>query len=208
MGEGRVDSSTRQHLKEGGVEASRGECRLFGLRVVRQNERRPHWLRLLATENSKTKTRLWAAKDVEKFVQKAVLRIRIRDPVPFWPLDPGSGLGFFRIPDPKTIFLRAYWQFLGKKFCNSLKIDPNYFLQHFKNKIIFNIVKFVATKKGMTTIFFTPLFCWGFWIRIRDSGSRMGKKSGSEIRDSIPDPQHLWVPQCSIDRWPWWFITM
>ncbi len=36
-----------------------------------------------------------------------VLRIRIRDPVPFWPLDPGSGIGFFRIPDPKPIFLRA-----------------------------------------------------------------------------------------------------
>ncbi len=38
----------------------------------------------------------------------------IRDPVPFWPLDPGSGIGFFRIPDlgsripdPKAIFLRA-----------------------------------------------------------------------------------------------------
>jgi hypothetical protein len=25
-----------------------------------------------------------------------VLRIRTRDPVPFWPLDPGSGIGFFR----------------------------------------------------------------------------------------------------------------
>jgi hypothetical protein len=36
-----------------------------------------------------------------------VLRIRIRDPVPFRPLDPGSGIGFFRIPDPKQIFLRA-----------------------------------------------------------------------------------------------------
>ncbi len=29
----------------------------------------------------------------------AVLRIRIRDPVPFWPLDPGSGMGLFRISD-------------------------------------------------------------------------------------------------------------
>ena len=28
-------------------------------------------------------------------------------------LTPGSGIGFFRIPDPKSIFLRAYWQFLG-----------------------------------------------------------------------------------------------
>jgi hypothetical protein len=38
----------------------------------------------------------------------------IRDPVPFWPLDPGSGIGFFRIPDPgsripdpKLILLRV-----------------------------------------------------------------------------------------------------
>ncbi len=30
----------------------------------------------------------------------AVLRIRIRDPVPFWPLNPRSGMVFFRIPDP------------------------------------------------------------------------------------------------------------
>ncbi len=29
----------------------------------------------------------------------------------FWPLDPGSGKGFFRIPDPKPIFLRAWGQF-------------------------------------------------------------------------------------------------
>ncbi len=29
------------------------------------------------------------------------------DPVLFWPLDPGSGIGFFRISDPKPIFLRA-----------------------------------------------------------------------------------------------------
>jgi hypothetical protein len=37
-----------------------------------------------------------------------VLRIRIRDPVPFLPLDPGSGIGFFRIPDPKPIYLSAW----------------------------------------------------------------------------------------------------
>jgi hypothetical protein len=39
--------------------------------------------------------------------------VRIRDPVPFWPLDPGSRIGFFRIPDPKPIFLRVYWHFFG-----------------------------------------------------------------------------------------------
>jgi hypothetical protein len=36
----------------------------------------------------------------------------VADPDPgsgaFLPLDPGSGMGFFRIPDPKPIFLRAW----------------------------------------------------------------------------------------------------
>ncbi len=30
--------------------------------------------------------------------KKSMLRIRFREPVPFWPLYPGSGIGFF--PDP------------------------------------------------------------------------------------------------------------
>ncbi len=57
----------------------------------------------------------------------AVLRFRIQDPVYFWPLDLESGIGFFRIPDPKPIFLRAYWQFLGKKFNNSWKLPQTIF---------------------------------------------------------------------------------
>jgi hypothetical protein len=42
--------------------------------------------------------------EMEKYTGKfyPVLQIRIRDPVPFDPLDPGP-----RIPDPKPIFLRA-----------------------------------------------------------------------------------------------------
>ncbi len=39
----------------------------------------------------------------QKWPAKAVLRIRIRDPVLFWPLDPGSGIGFFRISDPGSL---------------------------------------------------------------------------------------------------------
>jgi hypothetical protein len=82
--------------------------------------------------------------------------------VPCGPLDPGSGIGFFRIPDPgsKTHIESVIDNFLGKKFYSFLKIGPTYFLQHFKNKIIFNFVKFVATKNGMTTNFsnsFPPL---------------------------------------------------
>jgi hypothetical protein len=67
---------------------------------------------------------------------------------------PGSGIGFFRILDlgsqiPTPYFLELSDKFLGKKFYNSLKAGPNFFLQHIKNKIIFNFVKFVATKKGL-----------------------------------------------------------
>jgi hypothetical protein len=64
---------------------------------------------------------------------------------------------------------------------NSLKIGPHFFLQHFKTKIIYNFVKYVATQKGMTTNFFSPLSfvaALGSWIRdpgwvkirIRDPG--------------------------------------
>jgi hypothetical protein len=70
---------------------------------------------------------------------------------------------------------------LGEKFYNFLKIGPNFFLLYFKNKIIYNFVKFVATKKGLTKNFFSPLslvavFGSGIpdpgWvkIRIRDPG--------------------------------------
>ncbi len=105
----------------------------------------------------------------------AVLRIRIRDPVPFWPLDPdpGSGIGFFpdlgsRIPTP--YFLELSDKFLGKKFYNSLKNRPNFFLQHLKNKIIFNFVKFVATKKRFDNNFFSPLS----FVAVFGSGIRNG----------------------------------
>ena len=68
----------------------------------------------------------------------SVLRIRIRDPVPFWPLDPGSGIGFFRIPDlgsriPNPYFWELIDNFLGKKFYNSLKICPNCFSSAHQN---------------------------------------------------------------------------
>jgi hypothetical protein len=65
---------------------------------------------------------------------------------------------------------------LGKKFYNSLKTGTNFFLQHLKNKIIFNFVKFVATKKGLTKKKFSPLsFVAVFGSGIRDPGSGMGK---------------------------------
>jgi hypothetical protein len=69
-------------------------------------------------------------------------------------LTPGSGIrnGFFpdpgsRISDPGSRMPRPYFEelfdnFFGKKFYNSLKIGPNFFLYHFKTKIIYNFVKF------------------------------------------------------------------
>jgi len=57
----------------------------------------------------------------------AVLRIRIRDPVPFLPLDPGSGMGKksgsgFRIQNeqPVSYFRELRNHFFGLKYLNSL----------------------------------------------------------------------------------------
>ncbi len=133
-----------------------------------------------------------------------MLRIRIRDPVPFWPQVPGSGIrnGFFsgsRIPNLYVWELSD--NFLGKKFNNSWKTGPNFFLLHFKNKTIYNFVKFVATKKGLTNFFFTPLFSCCFWIRdpgsgIRDLGSGMGKNQDPGSGINIPDPPRTWYTWC------------
>ncbi len=69
---------------------------------------------------------------------------------------------------------------------NSLKIGPNFFLQHFKIKIVYNFVKFVATKKVWQQFFFSSLsFVPVFGSGIGDPGSGI----------NIPDPQHwnlLW----------------
>jgi hypothetical protein len=98
----------------------------------------------------------------------------------------GSGSGIrnrffpehlFRIPDPKPIFLRAYWQFfLVKSSIILWKLAQIIFL---KNKIIiYNFVRFVATKNSMTTNFFQPSLLLVFldpgseilnpgWVKVR-----------------------------------------
>ncbi len=57
---------------------------------------------------------------------RCLFDLRTWDPVPFWPLDPGS-----RIPNP------YFWElsdtFLGKKFFNSFKICLNFFSSAFQN---------------------------------------------------------------------------
>jgi hypothetical protein len=63
----------------------------------------------------------------------------VADPVSGAFLTPGSGTGFFQIPDPGSRITNPYFRelsdnFVGKKFYNSLKIGPIFFLQHFKIK--------------------------------------------------------------------------
>ncbi len=95
-----------------------------------------------------------------------VLRIRSRDPGIRCHMTPGPGSGI-----RNRFFLQLSDKFLSKKFYNSLKTGPHFFLQHLKNKIIFNFVKFVPTKKGLTTNFFSPLS----FVAFLDPGSGMGK---------------------------------
>ncbi len=86
-------------------------------------------------------------------------------------LTPGSGIRNRFLPDPgsQTHIFEILVTILGKKFYNSLKIGPNFFLKHSKDKIIFNFVKFMATKKGMKTYFLSPLsFIAVFGSGIRD----------------------------------------
>jgi hypothetical protein len=57
-----------------------------------------------------------------------VLQIRIWDPVLFNPLDPGSGMNFFRIPDPKSFWLR-----LRLCSCKNNKQEKSKFALHFSS---------------------------------------------------------------------------
>jgi hypothetical protein len=78
-------------------------------------------------------------------------------------------------------------KFLGKKFDISLKTGPNFYLQHFKNEIILNFEKFVATKKDMTTNFFSPLS----FVAVFGYGLGKNQDPGSGIK--IPEPQHSFL---------------
>ena len=107
--------------------------------------------------------KLWTA--VVKKNNLPVLRIRIRDPVPFWPLDPGSGMRWFRIPGP------YFEELFDKKFYYSLKIDQ-FFLYHFRTKIIYNFVKFghlIFFNLPLLLLFLDPgsEICDPGWVKIR-----------------------------------------
>ncbi len=63
-------------------------------------------------------------------------------------------------------------------------------------------MKFVATKKGLTTNFFSPLsFVAVFGSRIRDPGSGIGKNQDPGSAINIPDPQHWYFERECVTRW-------
>ncbi len=114
-----------------------------------------------------------------------MLRIRIWDPVPFWPLDPGS-----HIPNP--YFWELSDNFLGKKFYNALKIGPNFFLWHFKTKNYFQFCEICGyINKVWQEIFFHP----SLLLLFLDPGSGMGKNQDPGSGINIPDPQHCENPR-------------
>jgi hypothetical protein len=122
---------------------------------------------------------LYSQQNLELKNQRCGTGSGIQDPVPFWPLDPRSRIGFFpdpgsRISDPKPYFLELINNFWGKKLYNCKLAQV--FLTSSKIKICFNFVIFMATKRGITKIFFPIslllLFLdpgsWMDKIRIRD----------------------------------------
>ncbi len=96
--------------------------------------------------------RIWE-KDYHFYLcEKAFMHYSVADPDPgsgaF--LTPGSGIRNRFFPDlgfriPNSYFREFSDNILGKKFYNSLRIAPNFILQHLKTKIMYNFVKFVAT---------------------------------------------------------------
>jgi hypothetical protein len=112
-------------------------------------------------------------------------------------LGPGKAFSGSRIPTP--YFVELSDKFLGKKFYNSLKTGPNL---HLKNKIIYNFVKFVAKKKGLTTSFFHP----SLLLLFLDPGSEIrdpewvSKNQDPGSGTNIPDPQHCFLLTCFLCR--------
>jgi hypothetical protein len=113
-----------------------------------------------------------------------VLRIRIWDPVPFWPLDPGSVIGFFsgsRIPNP--YFWELSDNFLGKNFNNSLKFGPN-FSSAFQKQNNIQFCEICGYRKKFD--FFSPLsFVAIFGSGIRDPGT--GNRDPGWVKIRIRD---------------------
>ncbi len=97
---------------------------------------------------------------------RSVLVTSVADPGSGAFLTPGSGIRYRFFPGPGSQ-THIFESLVKIEFLKLIQI----FFRHFKNKIIFNFVKFVATKKCTTANFFSPLsFVAVFVSGIRDPG--------------------------------------
>ncbi len=103
----------------------------------------------------------------------------------FFP-DPGS-----RIPNP--YFWELSDNFLGKKFYNSLKICPNFFLQHFKTNIRMSPVTAFLMAWRETPI--KQCHQWQSW------GVEGDTKKSIKITCDCLLQGHLWLPSWGCGRW-------
>ncbi len=124
-----------------------------------------------------------------------MLRIRIRDPVPFWPLDPGSGIGFFRIPDldpgsQTHTFENLVTTFWAKSSIILWKLAQIFFFSTSKLKKCTILWNLCLDKRVWHQIFSLLLLFLDPGSEIRDPGSVMGKNQDPGSGINIPDPQH------------------
>jgi hypothetical protein len=94
--------------------------------------------------------------------------VSVADPVLFWPLDPDPG---WVLPGYRIQPIPVFSDFFINWLIFILSIDWNLFLFPFKNKIIYNFVKYLATKKGKEK---ANIFPSSFELQL-DPESRMKK---------------------------------
>ncbi len=136
-------------------------------------------------------------------VNRCFFDLWIRDLVPLWPLNLGSGISFFRIPDPNIIFHTVFcnlWQFFRKVLQFFVNCHIFCFSSRVQKQIIINFVIIMATKKVGQNFFHPSLLLLfsdpGSVIRdprsrIRDPGTG-NRDPGTGIRDTgsgIRDPR-------------------
>ncbi len=120
------------------------------------------------------------------WICKGILSCSVADPDIHAFLIPGSGIRNRSSPDPVS------QTHIFESFYNSLIIGPNFFLQHFKNKIILILWNTWLQKRHDNKIY-SPLS----FAAVFGSGKGKSQDLGSGI--NISDPQHcllVWLQEC------------
>jgi hypothetical protein len=112
-------------------------------------------------------TEMFHSKLILCFVSSnAVLQIRMRDPVPFRSRDQEYVFSGSWISNPRsqTHVFESLVTIYRVKCSIILWKWAKFFSSTFQNKIVYNFVKFIATKQVCQLIFFTTLLNCCFWI--------------------------------------------